>query len=186
MVGDLLQIAEADEGGALLAQGVEPRGDLQGLQDADGFEHHPRPAQIEGPGAHFVVAGHNGRGQEKRIFAPDAAEVDFQRRLRPRLGPYPVVRPFGQHLQVQRGGKGDAGVLAGRGAAFAVVHVPRGSVGVVKPEGAHQPVGGLATGAGSGAGRLLAQQAAGGLLHGQNAVQPQYVYHCINTPFTGG
>ena len=70
MLSDLLHILEADKGGALLGQGVEPGRDLvdEEVARANGLEDDAGPALVIGLGAHLVAIAYRRGGEAERVF----------------------------------------------------------------------------------------------------------------------
>ena len=75
MIRNLLQVPESHKGSILLADGIEPRRNLLGDEQTDGFEHHPCPAHGQRPCAHVIAACHHRGGQEKWIFTGNAKKI---------------------------------------------------------------------------------------------------------------
>ena len=73
---DLLHVFEADPADVLFADIVEARGALVHAVDADGFVEDAAPAEVEAFGDHFIVVADRRGGEEKRVFAVDAEEID--------------------------------------------------------------------------------------------------------------
>ena len=86
MVGKLLDVLEADDAAARAVNGGETRRRLMDVEGADGLESDARPSGLESAGAHIVGAAHHRRGQEKRIFQRDAANLRLERRFLLRCG----------------------------------------------------------------------------------------------------
>ena len=70
MLGDLLHVLEADEGGALLGQGVETGRDLvdEEAGGTNGLEDDAGPAFVIGLGAHLVAVAYRRGGEAERVF----------------------------------------------------------------------------------------------------------------------
>ena len=80
ILAQLLHIAETVEVAvdAVAMDGIETWGHLADFLQTDGFVEHAGPSRVEGARHHLVVGAHGRRGEEERILATDAAEVDGQ------------------------------------------------------------------------------------------------------------
>ena len=86
MIGELLDILEADDAAVVSRDGGKARRSLVNVKRADCLEGDACPAGLEGPGAHFVVTGNHGGRKEERVFQRDTAELRTQALLIFRLG----------------------------------------------------------------------------------------------------
>ena len=166
VIGELLDVLEADDAAALAVDSGIARRGLVDLKGADRLEGDARPAGLKGPLAHIVAApDYRGRKQE-RVLQRYAAQLCAEtflvlRHIVLQLRLYLVVQPC-QQLPDRDLMGADACRLAGRVTSDAGVFCREpGGCGlfIVKPDAAQQR-GGVELPAGRGARRVGAKRAA--------------------------
>ena len=166
MVGELLDILEADDAAVRACDGgVAGRG-LMNLKGADRLEGDARPAGLKGAGAHVVGAAHDGGGEQERILQRHAAELCAQAFVAGRRGELQgrldlVVQT--DHQRADRNlARAHAGRLAGSGTAGTGIGFRKAGgccFFIVKPDAA-QMRSNVEFTAGSRTGCVLAQRTA--------------------------
>ena len=75
VVGELLNVFEADDTAAISRDGGEAGRCLMNIKGTDGLEGRACPARLKGAGAHIIGAGHHGGGEQERVLQRHTAEL---------------------------------------------------------------------------------------------------------------